>query len=249
MIKFTPSFAACAALILLGVGVSPLAHAAPVALQDATATFSQTTFGGFPVSAAIDGILGGSNGWAIDPMEGTNQTAVFQTVSNVGFAGGTMLTFTMDQLFGSSTIGHFNLAVTTDTRSTYADGLAAGGNVTANWTILSPLSATSSNGATMTTLGDKSILVSGALPSTDIYTVAADTTLTGITGIRLVALTAPSLPSNGPGALSTNGNFVLTEFQVDAVPAVPEPETYAMLLAGLGLIGFTALRRKQNLAV
>ena len=28
------------------------------------------------------------------------------------------------------------------------------------------------------------------------------------------------------------------------VAAVPEPETYAMLLAGLGLIGFTARRRK-----
>lgn len=27
---------------------------------------------------------------------------------------------------------------------------------------------------------------------------------------------------------------------------VPEPETYAMLLAGIGLIGFTARRRKQN---
>ena len=30
------------------------------------------------------------------------------------------------------------------------------------------------------------------------------------------------------------------------VTAVPEPETYAMLLAGLGLIGFTARRRKHN---
>lgn len=30
------------------------------------------------------------------------------------------------------------------------------------------------------------------------------------------------------------------------VSPVPEPETYAMLLAGLGLIGFTARRRKQN---
>ncbi|PSJ18247.1 hypothetical protein C7H79_04075 [Nitrosomonas supralitoralis] len=28
------------------------------------------------------------------------------------------------------------------------------------------------------------------------------------------------------------------------VTAVPEPETYAMLLAGLGLIGFIAHRRK-----
>ena len=30
------------------------------------------------------------------------------------------------------------------------------------------------------------------------------------------------------------------------VTAVPEPETYAMLLAGLGLIGFSARRRKLN---
>jgi hypothetical protein len=28
--------------------------------------------------------------------------------------------------------------------------------------------------------------------------------------------------------------------------AVPEPETYAMLLAGLGLMGFVARRRKQK---
>lgn len=32
------------------------------------------------------------------------------------------------------------------------------------------------------------------------------------------------------------------------VGAVPEPETYAMLMAGLGLIGFMARRRKQSAA-
>jgi PEP-CTERM motif-containing protein len=31
-----------------------------------------------------------------------------------------------------------------------------------------------------------------------------------------------------------------------AVSAIPEPETYAMMLAGLGLMGFIARRRKQN---
>ncbi|MDE2388812.1 MAG: PEP-CTERM sorting domain-containing protein [Betaproteobacteria bacterium] len=30
---------------------------------------------------------------------------------------------------------------------------------------------------------------------------------------------------------------------------VPEPETYAMLLAGLGLIGFVGYRRKQVAAI
>lgn len=32
-------------------------------------------------------------------------------------------------------------------------------------------------------------------------------------------------------------------------PAIPEPETYAMMLAGLGLMGFVARRRKKNTTV
>ena len=31
------------------------------------------------------------------------------------------------------------------------------------------------------------------------------------------------------------------------VPAIPEPETYAMMLAGLGLLGFVARRRREKL--
>jgi len=104
--------------------------------------------------------------------------------------------------------------VTTDDRSTFCNGLATGGNVTANWTVLDPIVFTSFNGTTLTKLSDHSILASGALPDTDVYTVKARTTLTGITGIRLEALTDPSLPNNGPGRQPLNGNFVLSEFTV-----------------------------------
>jgi hypothetical protein len=36
-------------------------------------------------------------------------------------------------------------------------------------------------------------------------------------------------------------------FLVNGVPAIPEPETYAMMLVGFSLLGFVARRRKQGL--
>ena len=47
----------------------------------------------------------------------------------------------------------------------------------------------------------------------------------------------------GKPASSFSGNVSLT-----ALSPVPEPETYAMMLAGLGMVGFAARRRKQNQA-
>jgi hypothetical protein len=38
----------------------------------------------------------------------------------------------------------------------------------------------------------------------------------------------------------------IDNFNAVAVTAVPEPETYAMLIAGLGFLGFMARRRKQK---
>src|SRR6266436_2461978 len=191
--------------------------ATTVQLQQATATFSQTGGGSFLVATAINGTTGDGLGWAIDPHEGVPQTAVFETTSDVGYPAGSLLTFTLTHaydLWGGHMLGRFRISVTTDDRSTFADGLATGGNVTANWTVLDPISFTSANGTTLTKLSDNSILASDALPDTDVYTVTAATTLTGITGIRLEALTDPSLPNNGPGRQPLNGNFVLSEFTV-----------------------------------
>ena len=47
---------------------------------------------------------------------------------------------------------------------------------------------------------------------------------------------------------ATGDNYAderVTAFSVDSTPPVPEPETYAMLLAGLGALAFVARRRKS----
>ena len=46
--------------------------------------------------------------------------------------------------------------------------------------------------------------------------------------------------------IQRNNSWVfLSEVEFNAAP-IPEPETYAMLLAGLGFLGFVARRRQQN---
>jgi len=90
---------------------------------------------------------------------------------------------------------------------------------------------------TYSILGDSSILF-GNPGSVDqgSYQISYDTSLVGITGVRLEVLEDPSLPTNGPG-LASNGNFVLTELSLDHQPEpVPEPSGLALaLLALLGL--------------
>lgn len=51
-------------------------------------------------------------------------------------------------------------------------------------------------------------------------------------------------PAPTPGLLNLELVFDNATFN-DPVPAIPEPETYAMLLAGLGLVGFAANRRRR----
>lgn len=47
---------------------------------------------------------------------------------------------------------------------------------------------------------------------------------------------------------STNNPILNAYVLRDLTPAVPEPEAYAMMLAGLGLLGFTARRRQHKSA-
>ena len=83
----------------------------PVPLQEATATFAQTigTLSAFGVEKAIDGLIGDS-GWGLYP-DIQAHTAVFETRTDVGFPGGSLLTFTLHQTHGNPghNLGRFRL--------------------------------------------------------------------------------------------------------------------------------------------
>ncbi len=90
------------------------------------------------------------------------------------------------------------------------------GQSTRGWAVVEPLSMKSSGGTTLTKLVDNSILTNGANPQKDVYEMTAETDATGMTAVRLEALTHKSLPGGGPGRHS-NSNFVLSEFELIAV--------------------------------
>src|SRR5690606_26411638 len=58
--------------------------------------------------------------------------------------------------------------------------------------------------------------------NTDVYKLEVATTMTGIAGLRLEALTDPSLAGWGPGRQPVYHNFVLTELDVRMRPGMPQ---------------------------
>ena len=85
------------------------------------------------------------------------------------------------------------------------------------WTVLPVAKVQSLGGSKLVKQADGSLLASGKNPTPEVYTVTAETKLTGLTGVRLEVLPDPSLPGKGPGR-APNGNFVLNEFRVMAAP-------------------------------
>jgi hypothetical protein len=89
-----------------------------------------------------------------------------------------------------------------------------GGEVT--WRPLEFAELKSTVGAKFDKLPEHAVLVSGA-EGHDTYTLAANTDLPAITGVRLEALPDDALPTKGPGR-AMNGNFVLNEIKLATSP-------------------------------
>ena len=94
----------------------------------------------------------------------------------------------------------------------------AGLQVQAQWQPLTPVEAKSAAGAALQTLDDGSMLVSGANPPSDVFTISAKTDLTSLSALRIEAIPDPSLPKGGSGR-SPAGDFLLTKFAVTAEEA------------------------------
>jgi len=85
-----------------------------------------------------------------------------------------------------------------------------------DWEVLNPVSYYGAVGTKFEKLSDNSLLATASSPPVSTYTVTVKTKLKNITAFRLEALTDPNLPRNGPGRVA-HGNFVLTQFSVDAI--------------------------------
>jgi mono/diheme cytochrome c family protein len=98
------------------------------------------------------------------------------------------------------------------------------------WLPLTVETAVSRGGAMLKQQDDKSIIVTGTNPATDVYELTLGETkdVSYATALRLEALPHDSLAGKGPGR-SVNGNIVLTDFVVEMVP-IPDAKPTPMKL-------------------
>ena len=94
------------------------------------------------------------------------------------------------------------------------------------WEMLKPTAHSASSGAELKTLDDLSLLASGTNAAKEIYEVSLETGPRELTALRLEALTHDNLPVKG-ASRATNGNFILTGFEVEAESADPAREPLA----------------------
>lgn len=86
------------------------------------------------------------------------------------------------------------------------------------WTVFKAKEVGSEKGSLLAVQDNDAIFVDFSGPDSDTFLVSGPLPLKKVTAIRLEALTHNSLPNKGPGRAS-NGNFVLSEFEVYQSPS------------------------------
>jgi hypothetical protein len=108
-----------------------------------------------------------------------------------------------------------------------------------SWAISKPQQLEAAGKSTLTIQDDQSVLSSGENPAKETYTITLGTELPRLTGLRLEALTHPSLSQGGSSR--ANGNFVLTGLEVSLIQpgqAQPKPIKIASGVADFEQSGF-----------
>jgi hypothetical protein len=188
----------------------------------------------FGASAQVVGSLGGGTG-------------TFLELSGGGLAGGTVATlsggtvYTEDKPFADIPAGAIS------GKTFLAAGIVAG--ATATLTFVSGgvdyisflwgspdtynlLTVNSTAGSKTFTTGTLGFAVSNGDQSVSQYVQ-----FSALAGSKITSLAFTNMPARDA--------FESANFSVTMTPAVPEPETYALLLAGLGAAGFVARRRRN----
>ncbi|MES2659623.1 MAG: PSD1 and planctomycete cytochrome C domain-containing protein [Verrucomicrobiota bacterium] len=196
-----------------------------VQISDATATAEQS---GFPVASAIDGKP--ETGWAVEVAggaRGKDRSADF-FFANPLPAGNRDVKIVLAQNFGDHhTIGSFRISLGKEENKAsqqpaselaFKSWLEKSKSDSVPWTTLTP-STLDSNEPVLTADKEGAIFVSGDTTKDDRFTLTFQRPQTGITALRLEALTDKRLPGFGPGKVyyeGTPGDFFLYHFSVKA---------------------------------
>jgi hypothetical protein len=154
------------------------------------------------------------NTWPISPWMANSATSKWITP-----------TATQGQSFDPSSNGVYHYELTFDLTGFNATSASFGGRFSAD------------NSATVSLNGTQ---IGNAAGPTSFYSWSNFGTASGFTaGLNTLSFDVTNLRQNGG-----NPTGLRVEFLESNIAAVPEPETYGMLLAGLGLMAFVARRRK-----
>jgi len=181
-------------------------------------------------AAAVD-----ITGWQMDDNSNGTAKVGLRGVTSIG--AGKSIVF-----FEGTATGSTDTTITTAFNSAWGTSFVFGTNI----------GAYGGSGVGLSTAGDAvnifdagGNLITGVAFGSATTGVTFDNATLQIGGTSLPLPIISTLSVNG-----TNGAYISSIGEIGSpgaiAAAVPEPETYAMMLAGLGLLGFAARRRKQK---